>query len=527
VQAELVAPVGKAATAAEPRDAAPLTRRASLNAAAGLLDYVARIGVQFIITPILLGGLGRTLFGVWEVLTRLVTYVSATDGRPNEALRLVVAQQQAETDVQVRQRQVGAALAVWLLLLPLVMLAGVLIVWLAPSLTGVSAGQAGEVRLAGLLLFAAFVLTSLGAIAESVLRGSNLGYRRMGLQAMLHIVAGLLAALAVGMGLGLAGLAAAQVLVAVLTGVCFWLIVKRFVGWFGAARPTRAEIRGLLGMSVWIAAGDVIAKLLIASDVIVLGAVAGPAVVTTWVLTGYAARVATGVHVFAAGSAMPGLGDVLGRGEQRRAATARYELLLLTWLFATVTGALILLWNRSFLTLWVGPANYAGVLVDGLIVLIFAQTLFIRTDAWIIDAALKPARRVKVGAPAAVITIVASILLTRSFGLAGLALGILLGRLVQSALYPVFVSILLKSRGTRFTDPGQTVRLAAASLLICTGAAAAGQTLSPPTWWLWAAGVLATVPLTVGLALLLGPDAENRRRILQRARRLWPGGTTP
>ncbi len=47
-----------------------LTQRASLNIIASLLDYFAKMAVGLLLTPILVAGLGRALFGVWEMLGR-------------------------------------------------------------------------------------------------------------------------------------------------------------------------------------------------------------------------------------------------------------------------------------------------------------------------------------------------------------------------------------------------------------------------------------------------------------------------
>src|SRR5439155_585873 len=90
--------------------------------------------VSLVITPILVGGLGRTLYGIWEMLNRIVGYMAATDGRPTEALRLVISQQQAE-DHTIKRRSVGAALVVWLLMIPLVGLVGGILAWLSPTIT--------------------------------------------------------------------------------------------------------------------------------------------------------------------------------------------------------------------------------------------------------------------------------------------------------------------------------------------------------------------------------------------------------
>src|SRR5207249_7925947 len=424
-----------------------LTQRASLNAIASLLDYAAKLVVGFVVTPIVVAALGRSLFGTWEMLNRLVTYMSAADGRPTEAIRLMVANRQAVDDATTQRRYVGAALAVWLLFLPVITAAGGLVIWLAPGVTKAAPDLHGTVRVATALLLASFFMTLVAGVPESVLRGMNLGYRRMGLQASLNVLAGLLTVVAVRAGLGLVGLGGAQVGVAMVTGLLFWLLARRYVHWFGVARPGRADVMPLLSMSAWLTVGEAVAKLLLACDVLILGWVVSPAVVTTYVLTGYAARTAIGIHVFAAGAAMPGLGGLIGRGEQDRARAVRRELLTLTWLFATTVGVTVLCWIRSFLALWVGQQHYGGPWLNLLIILTAVQTVFIRTDAYVIDAALRPRPRVLAGAGAALVTIALAVPLTRLFGPVGLCIGLLGGRAVQSAAYPLLVRASLGGRG--------------------------------------------------------------------------------
>src|SRR5437667_6478722 len=133
-----------------------LTQRASLNAIASLLDYAAKLVVGFVVTPIVVAGLGRSLFGTWEMLNRLVTYMSAADGRPTEAIRLMVANRQAVDDPATQRRYVGAALAVWLLFLPLIAAASVGLIWLAPTVTKADPTLHTAVRVALALLMVSF-----------------------------------------------------------------------------------------------------------------------------------------------------------------------------------------------------------------------------------------------------------------------------------------------------------------------------------------------------------------------------------
>jgi O-antigen/teichoic acid export membrane protein len=308
-----------------------------------------------------------------------------------------------------------------------------------------------------------------------------------------------------------------------IIGLCFWLLVRKYVSWFRVARPTKSDVKGLLGMSVWLSVGELVAKLLLASDVLILGAIISPAAVTTFVLTGYAARTGLGIFVFTAGSAMPGVGGVLGHRQFDRAAQLRRELMTLTWLFVTVVGATVLLWNHSFLSLWVGARNYAGPWVDLLIVLVVGQTAFIRTDSYIIDAALRPKGRVVVGAITVIATLGLGIILTHAWGILGLCIGMLAGRAIQSVSYPLIVRSCLNHP---VAPPGARVaalRLAVVTAVLFAGATTLSRYVRAPNWPLWAAGVAVSLPLFAVLALALGPTSQVRRTVISRIRGMVAG----
>src|SRR4051812_42365939 len=474
-----------------------LTWRASLNLVQSILDYSAKLVVGLVVVPILVTGLGRSLFGVWEMLGRLVGYMESTDGRPTQALRLVVSSQQSLANDQAKRRLVGSALVVWLCFLPLWLVAGALLIWLAPAVTKSPPALHSTVRLACSLMMAAILVAGLASLPESVLRGMNLGYKRMGLQAGLSLAGGVLLAGAVYAGLGLPGVAAAGIVVAGLTGLCFFLLVRGQVSWFGVERPSRGEVRTLLTMSLWIAAGDLVAKLLLASDVLVLGMVLSAGTVTTYVLTGYAARLAVNLYTLAADAAMPGMAGIIGGQSYHRAAMLRRELLAVTSVFVAAAGATILLWNRSFVHLWVGSENYAGTGTNLLLVLVVVQTAFIRCDAYLIDAALQPGRRVRVSLIAAATTLSLTVLLTWHLGMVGLCLGILSGRATQMVWYPELVRECLAR--VPELSLAWLVRPLTVMGILFVAASYLGQDLIVDTWLTWAAGVMLTPLIVVAI----------------------------
>ena len=498
----------------ERKPAKGLTQKAYLNAFSTLLDYAAKVVVLSIVTPILLAVLGRSLFGVWQMLSRLVTYMQAADGRPTQALKWVIANRQAVDDDDEKRRHVGSALGVWLIFLPFIASVGIVLVWIAPLVTKVPIEMYATVRFTFALLVINFLLTNLVALPESVLRGMNLGYKRMGLQAGLTVVGGALTVGALYTDSGLIGLAGAQIILMALTGVLFWLVVKKYVPWFGIARPRLQEVKSFLKLSIWWFAWTTINRLLTASDIIILGIVASTTDVTTYALTSYAALTLIHIISMLVGSVTPGLGGVIGQKQFERAAALRGEMMRVSWLMLTATGATILLWNRSFTHLWVGGDNYAGFWPNLLIVMAMVQLVFIRNDAFVIDLTLQLREKVIMGGVAALLSIILSALLIPSWGITGLCAGLIVGRMLLTISYPLIVNKHLEQHSRlslkSLVRPGLTM------ILIFTGAGYLGERLLMDNWIIWLACAGSSFGIAMMLALFAGLSADTRRPLLKR-----------
>src|SRR5438874_2147145 len=132
------------------------------------------------------------------------------------------ANQQAVKDSTIQRRFVGSSLGVWVICFPGLVVVGIILVWFVPAITKVPPELYPAVRIACALLAFNLLLANLAVIPESVLRGMNLGYRRMGLQAGLSVVCGALTIAAVYSVLGLIGVAGVQVVLSALRGLMVW-----------------------------------------------------------------------------------------------------------------------------------------------------------------------------------------------------------------------------------------------------------------------------------------------------------------
>ena len=491
-----------------------LTHTAYLNGFASLLDTLVKGGVMAFVTPILVSSLGSSLFGIWQILGRMVTYMHAADGRPTQALKWVIANRQSVDDDETKRRHVGSAIGVWLLFLPLLVVISAVLIWISPYITRVAADQYRSIRVTCALLVVNFLLIQLVSLPEAVLRGMNLGYKRLGLQASLNIVGGALALGALYIGAGLIGLAGAQAILTALTGVLFLAVVKKYVAWYGVSRPSWAEVRSFLKLSGWWFAWTTIHKFIIASDILILGVVASASAVTTYSLTNFAGLTLLSLVTIVLAAVMPGLGSVIGEKQFERANTLRAEMTAASWLLLAAIGSTILIWNRSFIHLWVGDQHYAGTLANLLMVLMIVQLIFIRNDAYVIDLTLELREKVMMGVVAAAVSIALSAILIPHLGIAGLCLGMILGRLSLTISYPIVIN---KRFGLkRLPNLKSVIRPALTMVVMFGGSAFLSRQLLVDKWLVWAVCAVLTFCLTLGLASLVGLSSDVRRSLQKR-----------
>ena len=497
-----------------------LTKRASLSAVVAVADLVARMLVGLLVTPLLVTHLGSFMFGVWQVLQRLLANAAVASGRPGEALKWVLASKQSSTDYEDKRRQVGSALQVWLIFLPLLLVVGAVLSWFLPDWLHTPPGEVATVRTASAIVVLNFIVLSLAYLPESVLHGENLAYKRLGLSTGVVLVGGMLTAGAVVLGGGLVGVAVALLLTTLLSGAVYLRIVRQQVPWFGVARPERGAVRSFLGLSWWFMLWNFVMQMMRGADIILLGFVGSAGLVTGYSLTRFipeAVTLAAATLIFAV---MPGLGGVIGAGDHRRAAEIRSETMVFTWLLVTATGATVLVWERSFLDVWVGDRYYPGLAAMVLIVVMVLQLAIIRTDSNIIDLTLRLPAKVLLGLGSVLLSVgLAWLLLGRyDLGIGGVVAGFVLGRLMLTVAYPLMIGRMLEVAVT--SQLRGVVRPTAATVLLLTGAAVLSERVHVGSWLALVLVCLVTVVVCTAFVLVAGVPTRRRRALIQRVRRV-------
>jgi O-antigen/teichoic acid export membrane protein len=497
-----------------------LSRRASLNALAAGLDHVARIIVELLVNPLLVAGLGTQLYGTWRFLWQWSGYVWATSGRSSQALQFAIANRQQSDDTDEKRSYVTCALVVWCAFLPLLAGTGALGVWLTPHLLNTPDPYVFEVRWAAALLVADSIALTLLTMPRSVLQGENLGYRRMGLSSAFVLLGGCLTALAVHLDTGVVGVAAANLAHTVVTGLLFWRITKRYVPWFGLARPSPGTLRWFFGLSSWFLGWKFVSVLMTASDVLILGVFSSAGLVTVYVLTKFVPEALNRLMVIVVSGVMPGLAGVIGAGDHAKARRVRGETMSFTWLVAAAIGASILLWNASFVNLWVGAEHYAGTVGTLLMVVMVLQFCLIRNDSYLIDATLNLRTKVLVGWLSTLVSVAAGAALVGRYdlGIVGVCAGILAGRTIVSFVYPWRVGRCIGHPLLR--QLRSTIRPAAATAALFGTVLVAGRHVGTQSWPVLVIAAPATALVAGVAATFCGLTSEQRWRLVRRVRRV-------
>lgn len=499
-----------------------LTKKAYLNIVSGGLSYIVRLVVVFIITPLLVSGLGSFLFGMWQIINRTVSYITPAGGQPTEALQWMVANQQSSKDYMLKKQLFGSALLVWGFFLPIVIVIGAAISWFLPVWFDVPVEYVNITRITSLILVIGVAIRIFSELPQSILKGENLGYKRIGLTISLSILGGLFTWLALYFDTGLVGVSVAALLSTLLNGILYVVLARVFVPWYGVAKPTKQQLRQFLSLSGWFMGWNLVWISMISLDVVLLGALASVELVTVYTLTKYVPEILISVIQFIITGVTPGIGGIVGKGEYEHAARLRAEMLTMSWLLMTAMGTTVVMWNSKFIGLWVGAQNFAGSLESLLIFIVVFQFVFILNDAVIIDVTLRLNKKVIYGAISSLLTIGFIILFVSvlDLGITGLCLGVILGRLLLSLGYPYLVG---KSLQIAWADQLQGVlRPITVSGILFVAAFVFERIISSVIyagfqgWFLFFTSAGISLVLILILAFLVGLSRNQRMRIISR-----------
>ena len=490
-----------------------LKQRAYLNSLSGIIDYAGAQITGFIINPFIVSGLGSVMYGVWQILTQLTGYTKLVDTRASQVLKWSLANKREIAKEEEFRSDITSALYVTAITLPLGLIAGSIISWYAPYISGADLKYYSLIRITCSILIFGLIANKFFDLFEATLGGMNLGYKRMGFRAMIVAIGGVLKVYVISKGYGLIGLSVVQVLNALVIGSTFYFIVKKNVPWFSLGTTTKSKVRSFGKLSGWFMGFSILKMILLSSDKVMLGYLAGPALVSNYALTMFTSTAIQGAMIAVIMGMTPGICTVFGKGEYERVDKARKTINSLTWLFCASVGSAVLLFNRSFIQLWVGNKHYAGNFENFLILVIAIQVIFFQLDSSILNASMDMKRKVKLSAWAAAFSIALSFILIQRFQIIGLCISTICGRLFYSIGFPVLLKRRMEMKVNFFNFKDMRMFITGISLFALT--TVLGAYLVINNWFMLIISGVLSVMLAGFIFWVTGMNETDRKEALQ------------
>ena len=403
------------------------SRNAVLNILTLVTFTVVTTSVALFTSPLLERWLNPARFGAARLLIDCQGYLTLLELGLGGALSPLLARAFARGDRDALKRSMAVASQAYLGISLATVVVGVLSTFFVLKLgKGLSATDLLDFRTAWLIGLASFL--TLGLIPfRTIVEARQHGYRiNLMLTVQTLIITGLSLYFAKS-GWGITGQSLAQVI-----GVwVFSIAVTASVLWGdpGLIRSwvtkTDRQTRQSLGtMSAAAFAINLSGRVSLMTDNLVVGPILGTSLVTTLFLT---QRLATLVATLLGGistSIWAQLADLHARGEFENFRRRLVELSRLIAILSMTALAPIVVYNRHFVRLWMGPDFAYG---GDLVILIAAINAFLQAQlalwGWCFSGTGQMQKVVVTSVVAAVVNIVASITLTYTFGLVGPLLG--------------------------------------------------------------------------------------------------------
>jgi len=450
------------------------------------------------------------MYGIYQMLNQMTGYANMADTRASQVLKWTVAQKRDIASREELRSELTTALVVTSITLPIILLFGAVLTWYAPIITQTEARYFELVRITCSLMIFSLVIYQVFSMFESLLRGMNLGFKGMGIRTVIIAVGGLLKVLAITQGYGLVGLGVVQVVIAFVTAAAFYLIIKKNVEWFGFGKTNKAKVLSYTKISGWFMGLSFANMALMNSDKLILGYLIGPEFVTVFVLTLFSIKAMEGIINAVVSGIIPGMGKFFGNGEYDKVKEARSLLTSVTWVLVSAIGVAILMYNESFLYLWVGEGKYAGGIENLLLLIIGVQFIFFYMDGNFINVTLDMATKVLLTAASSLITIVLAFVLVEKYMILGMSLSILLGRLVLSIGYPIILKKKLNEKVVFFNE--DTIRPLLISFLFFITANIISGWIDIQNWLVLIGMGSITIIVATILFWFAGLSAKNRNK---------------
>ncbi|MEO8005630.1 MAG: oligosaccharide flippase family protein [Betaproteobacteria bacterium] len=427
------------ATTAQGR-ASERQRRAALSAATAAVAKILSVASILITVPLTLSYLGAERYGMWMVISSFTIMLSFADLGIGNGIVTAVANLHGKSDRVAIRNQISSALALLGGVGVLIALVAVLVVPHARSdvLFNVTTEQARAEAAPALSVFLLCLALALPTgIAQKVQMGLQKGFTANLWQCLGSLLglAGVIATIQCGGGVPwlVAAVSGAPLIAAIANFFWFFLVVDRDLR-PGPRHVTRAGIRRIAHVGLLFFALQIVVSVAFAADNLIIARVLGASAVATYAIPEKMFALITSVVMLAVTPLWPAYGEAIARGDNAWVRRALGRSIRFAMLAAALASAALVAFGGEITRLWVGTSISAPIVL--LACLGIWKTIEAGGNA--LTVFLNGAGQLKLQLlfllPMAISSILLKILLVKTLGLPGIAIG-------MATAYVLFVVI--------------------------------------------------------------------------------------
>jgi O-antigen/teichoic acid export membrane protein len=486
--------------------------------------YLLSIVIAFVVSPITIHNLGDSRYGAWSLVGELIGYYGLLDLGLRGALTYYVARLTAREKLDELNSYISTAFWVLVGCGTLAAIAGVAFAGIFPHLFTVDPSILPEVRTAILIMS---LLIALG-LPMNTFSAILVGHQRFdlvnGVEISIRAIMGVSTYWSMRTGGGLVSLALIQAGGRALGWTASVLLASRVGGTLRMSPRLVdfARIRELSAYGLRTAVGQIAQLVINRMDLTVVGMFAGIQFVTFYsvgsVLVGYAVTACYLVaFVFT-----PQLTQLEAKSDREGFLYALYKGLRLSGTVAAAISAGLIVFGRSFLSLWVGAKyveshwNSRSDLIMMVLLLSNAPRLFQSVSRQALYATARVRFLMWLDVSEAVGNVVLSVILVRRIGPIGVALGTLVPLAITQlcVLLPYFLKV-FKIQFWTYIRRGLGPPLLVGIFMVTIGRIMCNL-MQPYTWLIFASEVLITTACGALVASFLSLTSSERKALLKR-----------
>jgi O-antigen/teichoic acid export membrane protein len=407
------------------------TQRFLGGVSVGYISMVLTMVVGLWLTPFLLGQIGTRDYGLWLITTQILGYLMLLDLgvvalAPREtAYATGRAISGAADDVPVTFARFRAIVR-WQMIPAAI--AAALAWWIVAS-------RWPELNWPIAIILVAFLASFPLRLYHAMLQGlQDLSY--LGKVQLASWAAGTLVTIGLVLaGIRLEALAAGWVTTqAISATLCAMRLRSHYTSVWNApaSTPSLNEARELFGRSGWVSLTQIGHVFLSGSDVLVLGAILGPAATVPYACTGKIITVLSNHPQLLMQAAAPAIAEMRTSANRSDVARVAIALMRAMLILSGGVGCFVLVANEAFVRWWVGGQQFAGMTLTLLLLAVMLVRHFATTLIYALFSFGHERRLSLAGISDGVITLVVTFALVRftSLGILAAAIGSLAGVLL-------------------------------------------------------------------------------------------------